>query len=424
MKHTLTIVLIIISTTLFGQPVLKSWVSQPKNGTWLPIPPSTDSIEFKYSNNRGWHTDDIFNDLPGSGNLMFFYPNNIIINYDSASLYSYTTTLNKVGTMFKTYNTAGQVATSKMYYQPSYIKTYQYNSSGQLISTYTGTNMKDTFTYNGTNLVLSEGYYLVSSAWVRYSKTNYTYNSSNDLTSKTDSTWNTAPPHNLTKIRSTTNTYNSGRQITSVTILYNNLVTSGMNEHTKTLYHYNSTGLLDTITYQKWNATSSFFEDDIRKAYVYNTANKRTNSIRQKWDGTTWTNEKMATFSRVNNFYSEASLQDWNGSAWITANYDTLVRLYYTFPAGINETRKTNPLSCTIYPVPAKAELNISFIQPHGENTTAIVYDMMGKIVIDKISFDKTKPVSTIPINLPNGMYILRLQQDQEYTLKRFMVNK
>jgi hypothetical protein len=78
--------------------------------------------------------------------------------------------------------------------------------------------------------------------------------------------------------------------------------------------------------------------------------------------------------------------------------------------AQVNQSN--NNASSTVYPVPFKEELNLSFTLPNEQNISCQIYDVSGKLVYsqDLGNINKGSSVSTLKLeNLSNGVYILEL---------------
>lgn len=92
----------------------------------------------------------------------------------------------------------------------------------------------------------------------------------------------------------------------------------------------------------------------------------------------------------------------------------------------VNEQQK-NEINFSLYPNPAKDEVNVVFDMPSKGVVELQLVDLMGKIVLSKEvgqSFGGTQLVKLSTENLRNGTYMLRLQSDGQSFVQKLMIAK
>jgi hypothetical protein len=73
----------------------------------------------------------------------------------------------------------------------------------------------------------------------------------------------------------------------------------------------------------------------------------------------------------------------------------------------------------TIYPNPVSKEI---FIKSGGFQYNKVeIIDMMGKMVLSRLTAHE--PELHIPVNLPNGMYIVKISNGNQFQLKRIIID-
>lgn len=101
----------------------------------------------------------------------------------------------------------------------------------------------------------------------------------------------------------------------------------------------------------------------------------------------------------------------------VLSNYDYWYILTDSFTVSINDV-KTITKQLLIYPNPASYYININSSSLKGEY---IIYNSIGNQVASGKIENKTQ---TIPVNLSNGYYLIRVKQNEEFITKRFNVLK
>ncbi|MBW7914875.1 MAG: T9SS type A sorting domain-containing protein [Taibaiella sp.] len=122
-----------------------------------------------------------------------------------------------------------------------------------------------------------------------------------------------------------------------------------------------------------------------------------------------------------NNVTKEIISYSWDGSNWIHADNDIIVRYYYEqyFPTNVSNLAADNA-EMTVYPVPASENLHVSFNITSGQDFSIVIADMAGKAVyMDKVT-GATAYSKTIPVdNIPSGTYLLRVHGTNGMNLTR-----
>lgn len=82
--------------------------------------------------------------------------------------------------------------------------------------------------------------------------------------------------------------------------------------------------------------------------------------------------------------------------------------------------RKVNDDILTIYPNPVSNEMNIR--SGNFQYNKIEIIDIMGKTVLCRLT--ASEPELVIPIDLSNGMYIVKISNDKQFQLKKILINK
>ena len=82
------------------------------------------------------------------------------------------------------------------------------------------------------------------------------------------------------------------------------------------------------------------------------------------------------------------------------------------------EIKKASGANTTIYPNPVSNELTISSVD--FQHKKIEVFDIIGNLVINRATAGETE--LQVPINLPNGMYFVKISNEKKYQLKKIMV--
>ena len=75
----------------------------------------------------------------------------------------------------------------------------------------------------------------------------------------------------------------------------------------------------------------------------------------------------------------------------------------------------------SLWPVPANEVLSMGLAEMNSTASALVVYDMQGKIVINR-TYSDSKNIELDTSNLPSGTYILKLKNDEKSIVKQFIV--
>jgi hypothetical protein len=81
--------------------------------------------------------------------------------------------------------------------------------------------------------------------------------------------------------------------------------------------------------------------------------------------------------------------------------------------------------SFTIYPNPARSDLNIQFVSAASQNAQVDIYDLVGNKVYSSVEETQNDGVNTYTFdvsNLNSGMYILRITSGNEQVTEKFKI--
>lgn len=395
---------LLFNNNLYSQPALKSFavVSMNMNGGFN----AKDSVAYSFSGGRTYTTDDVFNDRTGMDGQFYFNRIDFLAPpFDSAYI-AYGTTIH---TYLKWYNSTNQLIKSCISGSVDTTK-YLYGITGELLASY-HLNAKDTFIYNGSNLMAHLSYEYTGS-WVLVGKELYMYDINNDLIHKIDTVWSGSGYNSV----GCHYTYGSSHKLLSV---YQNQVNTFTIDSTRTFYYYNSSNQCDTVTGDIW--WGGTWQALYKRVFIY-AGGKRVlcrlnNSLIEK-----------AELAQVTPSLSETKRLRWDptSSTWVNyINYDSVYRLYYDVPAAIENTPDAKNVKCNLYPVPASSYLQIDLQQNESNPISFAIYNMDGRLISKWEEKPQTELKKQVPLdNLPIGQYVLYINNSKEELYKRFEINR
>ncbi|PJJ07308.1 putative secreted protein (Por secretion system target) [Flavobacterium sp. 1] len=86
-----------------------------------------------------------------------------------------------------------------------------------------------------------------------------------------------------------------------------------------------------------------------------------------------------------------------------------------------NEMNKGGSANVSLWPVPANEVLSMGLAEMNSTASALVVYDMQGKIVMNK-TYSDSKNIELDTSYLPSGTYILKLKNDEKSVVKQFIV--
>lgn len=311
--------------------------------------------------------------------------------------------------------------------------TFKYNAdnldTSDLEKSWTGSAWENEYHYTysydaGNNDTVEVEQIWSGSAWRNYLKYVYTWDAHGNETSETGEQWNGS---------SWTVGY-----LYAYTYNLNNLkieeVDSTAASVNRFLFTYNNNNLLITDTSQAWNGSA--WLEEFLNTYSYNAGHSDTSNLMQMWNGSSWTNyERYAYQYDVNNNNTGQLFQIWSNNAWVRfqqyaytydANNIMLSDEYRQYfnggnsvilgdstywyfnktTNGINEIANKGTIS--IYPNPGKGvfTIEVNSEEQIEKNDDLKIYTIFGQEIY---SATTRYSLSTIHLDVPNGMYFIRL---------------
>lgn len=124
----------------------------------------------------------------------------------------------------------------------------------------------------------------------------------------------------------------------------------------------------------------------------------------------------ISTFTTIGEYTVTLSVTDENGN---TSTGTATVTVIDSFVSSTNELENT---SFNLYPNPAKEKITINFQNPNLKNIDLEIYNTTGQLVKQIKNY---KSNTEIPVqNFTNGLYILKIKQDKNFTYKKIIITK
>ncbi len=259
-------------------------------------------------------------------------------------------------------------------YNPSTQKTYYFDAAGNI------TNETDVLFVAGTPTFTSD--------------TDYTYNASNKLVTKTGNTWSGSAWVNGIRW---TNFYDTttGNNTNQLTETYNG--TAFVNSMQRTFSNFNSNHMALTEIDQTWDPTGSgSWVDKYKFTYTYNSSNQLTSATRQS---------------------NDISI------GWAYAFGDT--KSVYYYGAYVNAVYNVSNTGgdASVYPVPAQNTLNIDLKWNEAQAATVAICDMQGKVVDQWSTPSATQNHHSLNIsNYAAGVYFVKIAGAEGQIVKQIVV--
>lgn len=271
--------------------------------------------------------------------------------------------------------------------------------------------------------------YFDGSNWVENDKTEYTYDSNDNLIVEEEFYWDQANSLWMLSFK-TTNTFNANNKVTVG--LYQNYDGNTVDSQYRTLYTYNSNGALTQYideawngsawvkTYKlsliydegdkifsgfsySWNGNDWYFESQDSQSYTLNyNANGKVSSFKaDEWDGANWVNSSQSifTYNSSSNLVLE-EYQTWDGAGWVTesksentfdVNGNAILEKGYYFDNGAFELANSETI------VFDTSKLMSNYAHPF-KDITGIEFLLSGVRIVNKI-LRRTDEYSRITYN-------------------------
>lgn len=105
----------------------------------------------------------------------------------------------------------------------------------------------------------------------------------------------------------------------------------------KTTYTYNSNNKVTERLYQQWNSDTNQFVNYYKETNTYNANNNLVQSTNQDWNGSQWINTYQISISYNGNNLNVATFLDWNGTAWVNDEKSTVTYVGNNISQFLNE---------------------------------------------------------------------------------------
>jgi len=275
--------------------------------------------------------------------------------------------------------------------------------------------LKNSYTYNGSRGLLDKTWQRWDSAtvtWINVGNYAYTVNARNSVLQQVTRLWSGTSSQWINYTRDAFNYDASGVHKTS-------MVHSGWNTVNSTWNYQNSDSLiLDpsgrpiSMLQLKWNSSTKSADTTWMHFYTYDAAGNLTDVNTQSWypASRTFNNFKRVqyTYNSFNQVLMSTS-SDWKGSVWTPRVY----RYYYYEVYDDNQTGiKTSSVvdGITMRPNPATALVSVQIDWQDGQQFTATLIDMQGRIY-HRFTGKAVKGYQTSlnMSNLPPGNYLLSI---------------
>ncbi|MEZ4700824.1 MAG: T9SS type A sorting domain-containing protein [Rhodothermales bacterium] len=160
-----------------------------------------------------------------------------------------------------------------------------------------------------------------------------------------------------------------------------------------------------------------------RRSSTYNDAGQRTEYITQSWRDTEWVN----TFATFDTYDADGDIlesleQTWDGTAWMN---DYREESHYGEPIAISDDGlPLRAVAMSVYPSPARDQVQIVIEADHALPMQIEVYDVLGRriarLLDDRIA--GMRQLSWDASAYPPGMYFVRLRTDQREEIRPLVV--
>lgn len=271
--------------------------------------------------------------------------------------------------------------------------------------------MRKTYTYNSSNKVLTivtEQW--LGGGWVNPTRITKTYDNNGYLINELSEAWDVNTWVNSTQSIYTNNLNGTVNQVTSQ--LWDG-ISSWINTSRNTLT-YNGSGKVLTDLKETWLLS---WQNNILTTNTWDVNGYLTAETDQTWDNlsTTWTDGSRSDYTNDTDgkpLQIVSQSKDTESGTWINTDRITFS---YSVPTDIPGSGYVNAESFIIYPNPAKDRLNIranidpglTYFSIEAQNGRSL---LSGKLSDTETSIDLT--------GLPNGVYILRLRNNEHYVYK------
>lgn len=380
----------------------------------------------------------------------------VIVNYDNATSYQYSTAASAYDNYLKRAQTFDANNNIIAYTEQAWVP---WIGSGTWRNDYQEMNTYDAMNNLLTNT--SQAWDTSTSAWVNSTRTTNTYTAANKLSTSLWENWNTASASWESGFR-TTNAYAPSNFPTNSVSESWNTTSSTWDSAYKITYVTNSLGDVSVETAQSYDETFHTWINVSRYTYDYDASRNLTSELYETFDfpTATWQNSSKTLYSGyVGSNASTIVYQSWDNttSAFINNNKDnyafnsfeqptfvynetwdpstsTWMRVansnygeryqYETYISGVPSVTGING-KAVVYPVPAKDAISIKVTWDEPQAFSVTIADMLGRTINSWEVNETSYYATTQSINdLPAGNYMIKMQGSNGNIVQRFVVEK
>jgi Secretion system C-terminal sorting domain len=183
-----------------------------------------------------------------------------------------------------------------------------------LTTSITGGKSKHILSYN-SNYDLTEWLNLVEgeNEWINSYKTEYFYDSEDNLIHELDLSWNSNAWDSLVQINFT---YSGGNIYQQIIESY---TSNGWTNYSRTTYNYYSSGYISNTISEEW--INNNWQTSQQTKYSYNQVNKTDSILFLTWNGSQWQNYFKTRYFYSTDLSEEDSIiaQSWTGAKWLNS---------------------------------------------------------------------------------------------------------
>lgn len=372
-----------------------------KNGRFTPV----DSVTYQYSNGRG--------SIPNPEEVN----NDEHVLFDMSTTYSYNTISGQYKNSRQRIQYFVDNKVSELIYKKWYTVTSAWKNSERYLYTYDNSGkmhssvLQQWYGEQWTRDINSVLNYDLNNNIVQMNSVNYTidfvYDQNNNLVMIEDKTWSLSDGWNNNERKKYTYTNDD----VSEYVLEKWLNGQWVNEE-KWEYVYDANDNVILATEHTWGGT--VWLKRMQEEYIYDANDNMLEKTVKNWDAATGAfvnNSKEVRKYNKHDLATSITGFSWNGSNWVHADDDIIIRYYYEqyFPTNVYNVAAANN-SMTLYPVPASDMVHVSFGFNSTRDFSVVMTDMTGKVVYtDQVTataiYNKVIPVN----NIPSGTYLLKV---------------
>lgn len=264
-----------------------------------------------------------------------------------------------------------------------------------------------------------------NNAWTNLTRSNYTYDSNNNLLTRQVESWNNDKwqNNNLITYYSTQNKNDS--------ILFQSWVNNDWQNDKKTVFYYSNNAIdLDSLIAKSWDGF--IWLNYLKREFVNDVNHNQIEQLDKVWNADSWLNSigRFFTYNEFN-FIEYVYCEIWYNNQWMTGDGDILfqnpdgftlgfitnnVFAYYSNIVSIDENENIGIIDYSLsqnYPNPFNPSTLIEYKIPKSNFVEIKVYDVLGNEIATLVDEYKSKGIYEVQFNannLPSGVYIYHMK--------------